>query len=217
MTDWNAIRESGWLAVSELIPKHKKALLANQSTIKYHIQISDKYWSTKYDDYNKKNTAEKIQIKRTELESIQSLISGAEKSGVNFWSGFFSDLNTGKDNELIKITPIDDKIKSGQYLEEGKDASIYTMSAVGLHPALVGTMPNNGLGGAGSNIREAYNLHILTNKSYQDLILEPLNNLIIEYNGWDPRMVFRFKNSFMTTLDTNTEVSQIPQKQTAQK
>jgi hypothetical protein len=218
LADWNAIRESGWLAVSELVPKFKKALLENQSTLKYHIQISSEYYPKKYPDtWQKMNAAQRSEVKKTEIEGIQALISGAEKSGGNFWSVFHSDLNTGKDNDLIKISALDDKIKSGQYLEEGKDASVYIMSAIGLHPALVGTMPNNGLGGAGSNIREAYNLHILTNKSRQDLILEPLNNLIVEYNGWDPKMIFRFKNSFMTTLDTNKETSNTPQTQTSAK
>jgi hypothetical protein len=128
LADWNAIRESGWLAVSELLPKHKKALLENQSTIKYHIQISSQYWITKYSGWDKKPLAEQTQIKKNEIEGIQSLISGAEKTGVNFWSVFHSDLTRGVDNDLIKITPIDDKIKSGQYLEEGKDASVYLMS-----------------------------------------------------------------------------------------
>lgn len=216
LADWNSIRESGWLAVSELLPKFKKALLENQSTIKYHIQISDKYWTIKFDGYDTKTLKEKTAIKKNEIEVIQGLITGAEKAGVNFWSAFYSDLNQGKDNDLIKISPIDDKIKDGKYLDDGKDASAYTMSAVGLHPALVGTTPSSGLGGAGSNIREAYNLHMLTNKSRQDLILEPLNNLIIEFNGWPVEMEFRFKNQFMTTLDTNTEVSNKPQKQTTE-
>ncbi len=84
LADWNAIRESGWLAVSELVPKHKKALLANQATIKYHIQISSRYWDTKFAEWDKKTGKEKSDIKRNELDSIQSLIVGAEKAGTNF-------------------------------------------------------------------------------------------------------------------------------------
>lgn len=212
---WNSIRESGWLEIALLVPKFKKALLENQSTIKYHIKVSDKYWKFKYEDFDRKTKEQRTEIMRKEIDSIQKLISGAEKTGNNFWSMFYSDIPQLKDLDLVKLEPIDDKIKSGQYLEEGKDASIYTMSAIGLHPALVGTMPNNGLGGAGSNIREAYNLHILTNKSRQDLILEPLNLLVVEYNGWGVDTVFRFKNQFMTTLDTGTETSSKAQQQTS--
>lgn len=213
LPDWNSIRESGWLAVSALVPKHKEALLKNQSTIKYHIQLASQYWEVKYKDWSKKTDPQKKKAMEAELTEIQNLITGAEKAGSNFWSVFLTDINQGKMVDMVKITPLDDKIKSGQYLEEGKDASIYTMSAVGLHPALIGTMPGGGLSGAGSNIREAYNLHMLSNKSFGDLVLEPLNMVAIPFNGWDPRMIFRFKNSFMTTLDTNTETSANPQTQ----
>jgi hypothetical protein len=206
LADWNSIRESGWLEVSSELPKLKKALLKNQTTIKYHIKISSQYWALKYKGFELKTISDQTKIKADEIDTIQKMLTGSDNAGKNFWSVFHSDLNMGKDNELIKIEAIDDKIKDGKWLEDGKDASIYTMSAVGLHPALVGTMPNNGLGGAGSNIREAYNLHILTNKSRQDLILEPLNNLVVDYNGWTD-ITFRFKNQFMTTLDTGTETS----------
>ena len=216
LATWNSIRESGWLDVALLIPKFKKALLENQSTIKYHLKVSDKYWSLKFgDEFETKSKDKKAEIIKDEIERIQKLVTGAEKTGVNFWSVFYSDLPQLKDLDLIKIEAIDDKIKTGQYLEEGKDASTYTMSAVGLHPALVGTTPNNGLGGAGSNIREAYNLNILTNKPRQDLVLEPLNLLVTEYNGWGVDTVFRFKNQFMTTLDTGTEMSSKAQSQTS--
>jgi hypothetical protein len=214
LADWNSIRESGWLEVSSDLPKFKKALLKHKSTIVNHIKVSNRYWDLKFDGWDKKTQAEKTKIKQDEIDHVQRLLAGAENAGKNFWSTFHSDLNMGKDNELIKIEPIADLLKDGTFLEDGKDASTYTMSAVGLHPALVGTMPNNGLGGAGSNIREAYNLHILTNKSRQDLILEPLNNLVVDYNGWTD-ITFRFKNQFMTTLDTGTETSSKAQTSTS--
>ena len=172
------------------------------------------YWSKKYDGWENKSQPDKKKIKEKEIADIQKLIKGAEKAGSNFWSHVHTDLNQMKDLDLIKIEAIDDKIKSGQYLEEGKDASVYTMSAVGLHPALVGTTPNNGLGGAGSNIREAYNLFIMSNLSRQELVFEPINNVVVEYNGWED-VVFRPKNKFMTTLDTGVETSSTPQASTS--
>lgn len=212
-SDWHAIIESGWLDVSELIPKFKKALMENQSTLQYEIKIADIYWVKKFKDYETLPKKEQNEIKQKEVAAIQDLISGAENAGKNFYSVFLANEQYGKEIDLIKITPIDNKIKSGQFLEDGKDASLYTMSALGLHPALTGTMPNSGLGGAGSNIREAYNLHMLTNKSRQDLILEPLNLLVAEYNGWE-NVTFRFRNQFMTTLDTGTETTATPQSST---
>ena len=73
-----------------------------------------------------------------------------------------------------------------------------------MHPALSGITPNSGMGGAGSNIREAYNLHIIMNQFNQDLILEPLY-VVRDYNGWGDDIEFKFKNSLMTTLDAGKE------------
>lgn len=206
LADWNAIRSSGWLEVSQLIPKFKKALLKNQTVIKYHIQISDQYWKLAFDNWDTMTAEAKAAEKKELLTKIQNVLAGADQAGKNFWSVFRSDLVQGKDNDLIKITALDDKIKDGQYLEDGKDASVYKMAAVGLHPALIGTMPSTGLGAAGSDIREAFNLHMLTNRAQQDLILDPLY-VIAEYNGWPSDIEFRFRNTLMNTLDKGSETT----------
>jgi hypothetical protein len=207
LADWNSIREAGWLAVSQAIPKFKKSLLEKQLNIKYHIEISDQFWVLKFPNWQAMSDEDKKRTKATELENFQSMMAGAEKSGNSLVTPFKSDLVNGKDFSLWKITAIDDKIKSGQFLEEGKDASLYKAAAVGLHPALVGTTPNSGLGGAGSNIREAYNLNTILMRTYQDLLLEPLNNLIKGFNNWDPNVEFRIRNSFMNTLDKGAETT----------
>lgn len=206
LTDWNSIRQSGWLDVSRAIPKIKKYLLEKQTTIKYHIEISQLYWKKKFPDFDNKSPEEKVQIKEEELKAFQKTMSGTDQAGNNFFTTMLTDEANGRDMSLWKITPIDDKISDGKYLEDGKEASLYKMSAVGLHPALVGTMPNNGLGGAGSNIREAYNLHMLSITAHQDIILEPIY-IMRDYNGWGDDIEFRFRNSFMNTLDKGTETT----------
>ena len=207
LADWNSIRQSGWLEVSQAIPKFKKSLLEKQLTIKYHIEIADRFWDLKYPDWGKLDETSRQEIKRQELANFQEMMAGLEKTGSSLFTPFKVDFNLGKEFSLWKITAIDDKIKQGSFLEEGKDASLYKQAAIGLHPALVGTMPNSGLGGAGSNIREAFNLHILSCRAHQDIILEPLNNLVKYYNNWDPEVEFRFRNSFMNTLDKGSETS----------
>jgi len=209
LADWNSIRESGWLDVSRAIPKFKKNLLERQMNIKYHVEISDQYWPIKYPNWQSLSVEEKNKIRETELTTFAGIMSGAERAGNSLITAFKTDFGFGKEYSMWKITVIDDKIKQGQFLEEGKDASLYKMSAIGLHPALIGTMPNNGMGGAGSNIREAYNLHMLSIRAHQDIILEPLNDLIKYYNGWDEEVEFRFRNSFMNTLDKGEETTQI--------
>ena len=212
LAQWNSIVESGWLEVSQLIPKFKKGMLTNQMTIKYHIQISNQYWIMKFDGWETKKASEKKAIKEAELDMWQKALTGAEKTGKSVFSVFHSNIDGGKDNDLIKITPIDDLHKEGKFLEDGKDASLKKISAVGLHPALTGMSLNEGMNSGGSDIREAYNLHVLKNTYVQSLLVEPLNNLVVEYNGWDPRTTFRIKNMLMTTLDAGKEGVALNQK-----
>jgi len=206
LADWNSVRSSGWLDVSKAIPLFKKNYLEKQLNIKYHIEISDQYWPTKYPNWNKLNDQEKKTLIADELKAFNDLLSGLEKSGNSLVTTFKTDFGIGKEYSLWKVNVIDDKIKDGKFLEDGKDASTYKATAVGLHPALIGMVPNSGLGGAGSNIREAYNLHMLSVRAHQDILLEPLD-LVKSYNGWDEDIVFRFRNSFMNTLDKGKETS----------
>jgi hypothetical protein len=206
LADWNSIRASGWLDVSRAIPKFKKSVLEKQMTIKYHIEISDQYWVKKFTEWDSLSTEEKAVKKKTEIEQFQSIMAGAEKSGNNLYTTMITDVAMSKEYSLWKINVLDDKLKDGTFLEDGKDASLYKYSAMGIHPALLGTMPNNGLGGAGSNIREAYILHLMTERAVQDILLEPLMNLVNPYNGWDD-VTWRFKNSFMNTLDKGSQTS----------
>lgn len=207
LADWNSIRESGWLAVSKAIPKFKSTYLDKQMSIKYHIEVSDQFWPKKYEGFESKTPAEKANIKTEEFRIFQELLTGLDKAGSNLFTPFITDLPNHKEYSLWKVTVLNDKFQSGVFLEDGKDASLYKMAAMGIHPALLGTMPNNGLGGAGSNIREAHLLYTMKIKPHQDLILEPLNNVVVPYNKWPDDMEFRFKNSFMTTLDKGSETS----------
>jgi hypothetical protein len=204
---WDGIRQSGWLEVSQAIPKHKKALLEKQLNIKYHVEISDQYWSSKYQNWNSMTIDQREQKVDETMKTFSDILSGVENAGNSLVTAMKTNLEMGKEISLWKISPIDSSIKNGQFLEEGKDASLYKAAAVGLHPALIGTVPNNGLGGAGSNIRESYNLNNIRNRSAQDILLEPLT-VVRDYNGWNKNVVFRIKNPFMTTLDKGKEQSQ---------
>ena len=206
LADWNSIRASGWLDISRAIPKFKKALLEKQMTIKYHIEISNLFWEKKYEGFDSKTPEEKAVIKKTELDNFQKVMAGAAETGNNLYTSMITDPALGKEYALWKITVLDDKLKDGTYLEDGKEASLYKYSAINIHPALRGTMPNSGMGGAGSNIREAYLLHMLNARAHQDIILEPLNNLVVYYNNWTD-CTFRFRNSFLNTLDKGSQTS----------
>lgn len=207
LADWNGIRESGWLAVSQAIPKFKLHLLENQLNIKYHVEISNEFWPLKYKGFSEKTSEEQKEIVDTELKAFSDIMTGVERAGNSLVTAMFTDAQFNKAYSLWKITAIENKISKGEYMEEMKEAAIAKSSAVGLHPALVGSVANSGMGGAGSNIREAYNLTNILNKPLQDILLEPLY-MVRDFNGWPEEMEFRIRNPFMTTLDTGKELTQ---------
>lgn len=211
LANWNGLRESGWLSFSQAIPKFKMNILEKQVNIKYHIEISSMYWETKYKNWSTMKDAERKKIVDAELKSFTDIMSGVANSGNSLVTAMITKPEWNKEYSMWKITPIESKLGKGEFMEEMKEASLAKMQAVGLHPALIGTMPNNGMGGAGSNIREAYNLNAILTKPKQDLLLEPLY-LVRDFNGWDPEMEFMIQNPFMTTLDKGKELdNQKPQ------
>jgi hypothetical protein len=202
--DWNGVREVGWLEVSQAIPKFKQSVLENQMAIKYHVEISDQFWPTRFPDWEEKTAAQKETCVQAELKKFSDIMSGVEGAGNSLITAMKQNFEQGKDFSMWKITPIENKLSKGEFMAEVKEASINKAMAVGLHPALLGTVPNSGLGGSGSNIREAFNLNAIVNKPVQDIILEPLY-VIRDFNKWNPDVEFRIKNPFMTTLDKGVE------------
>jgi hypothetical protein len=206
LADWNGYRESGWYAFSQAIPLYKKAIIDNQLNIKYHVEISTEFWGHKYKDWSGKNEKEQQELMKLEIEIFKKVMSGAENAGNSLITAMLTKPEYNKEYSMWKITAIENKFQKGEFMEEMKEASIAKSAAVGLHPALVGTVANSGMGGAGSNIREAYNLANILNKPMQDLLLEPLY-MIAEFNGWPEDIEFAIKNPFMTTLDAGKELT----------
>jgi hypothetical protein len=202
LADWNAIRTSGWLSFSQKIPKYKDNNLERTLGVKYAIEFNTDYFKFKYQNWDTLKAPEKQRIVDTETKKMQDWCTGVNSAGRTIVVNFKHQ--DGKKVPMIEFTPIKSAIEKGEYIEDGRQASEMKHAAVGLHPALSGITPNSGMGGAGSNIREAYNLHIIMNQFNQDLILEPLY-VVRDYNGWGADVEFKFRNSLMTTLDAGKE------------
>jgi hypothetical protein len=203
LSGWNAIRTSGWLEVSQMIPQSKKNLISKTLGANVLIEINEKFFELSIPGWSKLTIDEKKKEQDKKVKALQDFAMGIDNKGKAIAIGFQWD---GKNEvPLVKFTPVKAAIEKGEYLEEGKEASVQKAQAADLHPALIGFTPNSGLGGAGSNIREAYNMHILMSQVDQDILLEPLK-VVRDFNGWPEDLVFRFKNSLMTTLDAGKEL-----------
>jgi hypothetical protein len=204
---WDPIRKSGWLDVAQAIPEFKKQLFINQLSIKYIIEADIRYWEWKYPDWSEKSESQRKGIIAEELDAFEKTMSGTSGAGKSVMSVTMPDPNGGPPISVFKVTAIDDKIKSGLYVEDSQEASSHIYTALQVDPTLSGISPGKGMGaGSGSDKRVAANLFVNTHSFHQDLILEVLN-LVRDYNGWDPELEFRFLNPEINTLDKPSESS----------
>ncbi|MFZ4523914.1 MAG: hypothetical protein ACOYNC_19590 [Bacteroidales bacterium] len=204
---WNAVRTNKWMYIANLVPTLKAAIMKNQMTIKYHIQIPNNYFQERYPspDYTK----EQVEAKRLEvLTEMDSFLANVENSGKAFisWS-FYSkvkqDFLTG-----WKIEVIQNKLDNTAYLPDSQAANSEILFAIGVDPCLIGAgNPGEAIGaGSGSDKREAYwmlNADMGTDRSVS---LSPLY-FIRDFNKWDPTIQFDY-----VTVDTSQTQDQHPTK-----
>jgi hypothetical protein len=202
LADWHSIIESGWLEFANYIPEFKLALMKNQITVKYHIEIADWYWKKKYgNEWDSYPQPVKMQKMEEELKRFNDMMSGAKNAG----KAIITIMQTSADKNLMvsgwKITPIEDKQKDGAYVVDSQEASAHLLYAMGVDGTLVGSAPGKNMGsGSGSDKREAFNMYLSMCQIDVDILLSPLY-LVRDYNGWDPELEFRFKKPFLQTLD----------------
>lgn len=202
LASWNTVRRSGWLDVAKMIPAFKKQMFINQYSFKYLVEIHQLYWEFKYPDWDAKTERERLQIIKDELKAFNDTMTGTDGAGKSVFSLTFPNpMNKNEYLNAFKVTAIDDKIKSGQYIEDSQEAASHVYTAVGMPPTLMGVSPGKGMGaGSGSDARVAFNNFISTSKFIQDLVLEPLK-FIKNYNNWPAEIVFRIKAPLIMTLD----------------
>lgn len=201
------LTESGWLDVADAIPMWKKQVMENQISIKYHIEVSDSYWTRKYPNYLKESESKRKEIDKKEINGFLNFFK--KKQGAVFLSRYTMS-TAGKEYSDWKITPIGgDKVYGeGAYIEDDVQSSYVIARGMGLHPSLIGISPGKGIGaGSGSDIRMASNAHVLSCKPDQRKILRPayyaseLNGWNKKYGGEHKQLHWWFENYFIATLD----------------
>lgn len=205
--EWHTVRTSGWLKIVEEIPKFKGALLENQISPKYLIEISTWWWNWKYPNIEDYDANKKKQVMQDELQRFEEFMAGSNNAGSSLMVTFSSHPEREKEYPGWKITPIKNEIPDGIYNTDSQEGNSHIMYALGVDPVLRGFTPGAKLASGGSEKRVAWNNHLLVTKPHQDDILEPLE-FIRDYNGWDPNLKFWFKNFYQATLDVAKEPQQ---------
>ncbi len=119
---WYSIIESGWYDFIVSIPKAKNAIMNNRMSIKYHVQLSDKYFPNifKYENITEKKDQD-ARVKK-EFEQLNKYLSGSENNGKSVIS-YTNYTVDGKELPSIKITKVDDAFPTGEYIEDSEEAS----------------------------------------------------------------------------------------------
>jgi hypothetical protein len=204
LADWYSVVTSGWLEAANAIAQFKKYLMQNQITVKYLIKVPEYWWKWKYKNWDTLSDADRKVAMSNEMKVFNDFLTGTNNAGKSLMTTFKFDPIANKEYPGWQIEAIDDKIKSGIYVEDSQEASSHILYALGVDATLIGTVPGKGIGaGSGSDKREAFNMYMSLCQIHEDIILAPLN-FIRDYNGWDPNLVWKFKRPQLQTLDNVT-------------
>jgi hypothetical protein len=206
LAPWDAARQSKWLSVAEQIPEFKAAIMKNQIAPKYLIKVSYDYWRTRYPDWEQLEQADRKAKYGAFITEVSETLSTAENAGKSIFSINKFNPATNTQVEGISIEEIGSKFKDGQYIEDSNEASTHILTALGEDPTLSGNGPGKNYGsGSGSDKKVAWDIAYALERPVQDMILEPLN-VVRDFNGWNPQLVFRPRYGMQANLYSGTGV-----------
>ncbi len=201
---WWSIFPSHWFDFACAIPEFKMNLMKNQMVLKYHIKINKDFFPELFDSEGITDPAKQKARKEEFFRDLEDFLASKENAGKNLSTYFDYDIvNKGLERQDIIITPIENFIKGGEYIEDSEEASNAICYAMGVHPSLQGASPGKGKTINGTEARELFIIKQSMMKPFRDMILQPLR-LVKYINGWDKDIDFVIPNIMLTTLDKNT-------------
>jgi hypothetical protein len=206
---WNGVRKSGWLGIANKVPALKSAIMANQMTIKYHVEIPEQYFKKRYPspDFTKDQVEAAVQRKIDELNDFLTNVENSGKSLVTFT--YYNEV-LQKEYPGWKINVIDNKLKDDAYLPDSQAANSEILFAIGVDPSLIGasSVPGGKMAGAGSGSdkREAFWALNAECGPYREVTLQPLY-FIRDFNKWGDDIEFDY-----VVVDTSQTQDQHPTK-----
>ncbi len=202
-----AIFKGKWYNIKQLIGIAKEAKLRNSAQIKYHIEISAKYWESIF-------RAESITDRRKQQErivrekqSILDFLTGAENSGKAWFSTFYISPD-GKEQHDVVINKIDDAKEGGDWETDIQEAINMICFTMRVHSNLVGSVPGKAQSNnSGSDKRELYTIAQALQKPYHDLLFT-VHRIIIRFNAWE-NVTVDVPFIQLTTLDEHQDAKQV--------
>jgi len=200
LPDWYSAKE--WIEIAQKVPTLIKSGMDNVLNIFFLIKIPYAYWEKKYpSDEFEDNKVRKAKIEEDveKLEQKFTSVENARKALITF----FGDSDTpGEDKWEIEL--IEPKFNK-ENLVNSTAADTQTAIATGISPDLLGLMYGNSKGG--SMQRELLLLQYALSWEARQKLADPIEMMLKFNNSGMDNLQLRFRNTFLTTLDTGAGTS----------
>ena len=216
---WDGARLGGWVEIACKIPAILKRLFNQAFSIKYHIEVPEIYFEKVYgkDPWDSMEVPARTIARKKLLKEMNAFLSGDKNAYKTFISFFDTDPITKEEYGHIKITSIEDKANLDKELITSSAADTQILIAMEVHPNQLGagTIGNGQQRSGGSDIREAGLMATSGLNLERNVFLEPLY-LVRDYNRevggmkeWESDIVFRIRDTVLTTLDTGAGTTKV--------
>ena len=158
--------------------------------------------------------AEKIKAVNQAKQEMIDFLTRAENSGKVLFSEFYVTPD-GKEQQEIRISPIDTGKEGGDWETDIQEAINITCFTLRVHSNLVGSVPGKAqTNNSGSDKRELYTIAQALQKPYHDILFLP-HRIVIRYNEWkNVRVDCPFIQ--LTTLDEHKDAKKVTVNNTEQ-
>lgn len=207
LAHWDGALKSGWIDIACKIPQLINNLYDNGFTLRYHIEIPYEYFTKRHKDWDLLDEDKQKEIKEDLLAQMNSFLKGSENAYKSLITFYSIDPVSRLSHDQVKITPIDSKSSINENLLTSGTANREILAAMNINSSMFGLGDAGDAYGSnqgGSSIREGKAAHDSTLTMDRHIALAPIR-LIARFNGWDPELQFRWKDTVLTTRDTGID------------
>lgn len=204
-----SIFKSDWFDIKKIIGKAKKAKLNNSAPIKYHIEVSNGYWSRACDKEGLTDPVKRKDFVKILKKQMIDFITGADNAGKVLFSQTFVSPD-GQERPEVKVNKISsDEKEGGDFTTDIQEAVNMICFAMRVHSNLVGSVPGKSQSNnSGSDKRELYTIAETLQKPYHNIMLE-VHELVCQFNGWDSVVTPKIDIIQLQTLDKHTDAKTV--------
>lgn len=191
MCNAEVLINSTTLEIHADIKRTMRAMLKNQATIRWHIEITQEYLEARYgkvewvkikDDSTRYRAATK-EVK----DEIDKYLAGADNAGKSLLTGCYYD-KSGNKISGVHISPLKNEVQKGQWIPDQQQLANEIFMGMGVDPSAVGGFANqNRTMNSGSEKLNSFQIINSTFASDQLITLAPYV-FVARYNGWFDRI-----------------------------